>query len=37
MTPHDPPPDLDHDELRRYGRHLVLPEVGLDGQRRLKG
>ncbi|MEM9558398.1 MAG: molybdopterin-synthase adenylyltransferase MoeB [Acidobacteriota bacterium] len=28
--------DLTHDELRRYGRHLVLPEVGVDGQKRLK-
>ena len=27
---------LDHEEIRRYGRHLVLPEVGLDGQKRLK-
>jgi len=23
--------------MRRYGRHLVLPEVGIAGQRRLKG
>jgi sulfur-carrier protein adenylyltransferase/sulfurtransferase len=30
-------PELDGDELRRYGRHLVLPEVGTDGQRRIKG
>jgi adenylyltransferase/sulfurtransferase len=29
-------PDLTRDELRRYGRHLTLPEVGMDGQRRLK-
>ncbi|MEM8930223.1 MAG: ThiF family adenylyltransferase, partial [Acidobacteriota bacterium] len=29
-------PELDPDEIRRYGRHLVLPEVGVDGQRRLK-
>ena len=29
-------PELTSDELRRYGRHLVLPEVGLEGQRRLK-
>ncbi len=29
-------PELDHDELRRYGRHLVLSEVGATGQRRLK-
>jgi len=27
---------LDQDELFRYSRHLLLPEVGLDGQRRLK-
>ncbi len=27
---------LSRDELRRYGRHLVMPEVGLDGQQRLK-
>ncbi|NOT33417.1 MAG: molybdopterin-synthase adenylyltransferase MoeB [Candidatus Eisenbacteria bacterium] len=29
-------PPLGDDELRRYGRHLVLPEVGLEGQQRLK-
>jgi len=29
-------PALDPDELERYGRHLVIPQVGLDGQRRLK-
>lgn len=27
---------LSGDELRRYSRHLVLPEVGLEGQERLK-
>lgn len=32
-----PLPDLNRDEIRRYGRHLTLPEVGVDGQRRLKG
>jgi adenylyltransferase/sulfurtransferase len=31
-----PLPDLTPDELVRYGRHLILPEVGLLGQRRLK-
>lgn len=31
-----PLPDLEHDELVRYSRHLVLPEVGEEGQRRLK-
>jgi adenylyltransferase/sulfurtransferase len=29
-------PDLSPDEIRRYSRHLLLPEVGLDGQRALK-
>src|ERR1044072_7832450 len=29
-------PSLDAAELRRYGRHLVIPEVGPDGQRKLK-
>ena len=28
--------ELTRDELLRYSRHLTLPEVGLDGQRRLK-
>lgn len=27
---------LTHEEIRRYSRHLVLPEVGLRGQERLK-
>ena len=30
-------PALDAGELERYGRHMVLPEVGEAGQRRLKG
>jgi adenylyltransferase/sulfurtransferase len=29
-------PSLSAPELRRYGRHLLLPEVGLKGQQRLK-
>jgi len=29
-------PELDRRELVRYARHLVLPEVGREGQRRLK-
>ena len=29
-------PDLSQDEIRRYSRHLIMPEVGIDGQRRLK-
>lgn len=27
---------LSHEEIRRYSRHLLMPEVGLEGQRRLK-
>jgi sulfur-carrier protein adenylyltransferase/sulfurtransferase len=29
-------PELSSEELRRYSRHLLLPEVGLAGQRRLR-
>lgn len=29
-------PELTADELSRYSRHLILPEVGVDGQRKLK-
>jgi molybdopterin/thiamine biosynthesis adenylyltransferase/rhodanese-related sulfurtransferase len=29
--------ELSRDELLRYSRHLVLPGLGLDGQRKLKG
>ncbi len=28
--------DLSHDEVRRYSRHVIMPEVGMEGQRRLK-
>lgn len=28
--------DLSHEEILRYSRHLILPEVGPEGQRRLK-
>lgn len=27
---------LSHDEILRYSRHLLMPEVGLDGQEQLK-
>jgi adenylyltransferase/sulfurtransferase len=27
---------LSHEEIRRYSRHLLMPEVGLEGQKRLK-
>src|ERR671910_323693 len=29
-------PTLSNDEVKRYSRHLIMPEVGLDGQRKLK-
>jgi adenylyltransferase/sulfurtransferase len=29
-------PELTTDELSRYSRHLILPEVGMEGQQRLK-
>jgi sulfur-carrier protein adenylyltransferase/sulfurtransferase len=29
-------PNLSHEETLRYSRHLILPEVGLEGQRKLK-
>ena len=29
--------ELNNDEIRRYSRHLILPEVGLSGQKRIKG
>ncbi len=30
------PPELSREEIARYSRHLMLPEVNLDGQRKLK-
>jgi adenylyltransferase/sulfurtransferase len=29
-------PTLSPDEIKRYSRHLIMPEVGMDGQRKLK-
>jgi adenylyltransferase/sulfurtransferase len=29
-------PELSHAEILRYSRHLLIPEVGLEGQRKLK-
>ena len=29
-------PSLTNDEIKRYSRHLIMPEVGMDGQRKLK-
>src|SRR5215204_2228308 len=44
FAPAAPPPvahdghdeELSHEEIRRYSRHLIVPEVGMDGQKRLK-
>jgi molybdopterin/thiamine biosynthesis adenylyltransferase/rhodanese-related sulfurtransferase len=29
-------PTLSHEEILRYSRHLLIPDVGMDGQRKLK-
>ena len=29
-------PALNKDEILRYSRHLIMPEVGMDGQLKLK-
>jgi adenylyltransferase/sulfurtransferase len=31
-----PEEDLSTEEIKRYSRHLIMPEVGIDGQRKLK-
>jgi adenylyltransferase/sulfurtransferase len=38
MTPNNPAalPELTTDDLSRYARHLILPEVGMEGQQKLK-
>ena len=35
-TSPDTLPELTTDDLSRYSRHLILPEVGMEGQRKLK-
>ena len=29
-------PELTNEEIKRYSRHLIMPEVGVDAQRKLK-
>ena len=37
MTSHTPHPiNLSNQEISRYSRHLIMPEVGMEGQRKLK-
>lgn len=28
--------ELSHDEIKRYARHVIMPEVGIEGQKKLK-
>jgi adenylyltransferase/sulfurtransferase len=35
-APADARPALSHDEVKRYSRHLIMPEIGVEGQQRLK-
>jgi len=36
MTPNPELPQLSNSEISRYSRHLILDEVGMEGQRKLK-
>src|SRR5512135_2656679 len=36
MMPLPTMPGLTREEILRYSRHLLIPEVGLDGQKKLK-
>lgn len=33
---HERTAELNKDEVKRYSRHVIMPEVGIEGQRRLK-
>src|SRR5260370_41376927 len=35
LAPHQPPA-LSNEEVLRYSRHLIMPEVGMEGQQKLK-
>src|SRR6202034_1366944 len=35
-TPAMATPSLSNEEIARYSRHLILPEVGMEGQQKLK-
>ena len=32
----EPAPELSRDEVARYSRHLIIPDLGVEGQKRLK-
>jgi len=35
LAPHELP-SLNNEEVLRYSRHLIMPEVGMEGQQKLK-
>ncbi|HTZ32536.1 MAG TPA: molybdopterin-synthase adenylyltransferase MoeB [Methylomirabilota bacterium] len=37
LTGATPAPSLTNEEILRYSRHLIMPEVGMEGQLKLKG
>ena len=37
LTMMDTQIELSNEEIKRYSRHLLIPEVGLEGQKKLKG
>ena len=37
LTGHPPAARLTNEEILRYSRHLIMPEVGMEGQLKLKG
>ena len=37
LTGHEPAASLTNEEILRYSRHLIMPEVGMEGQLKLKG
>jgi molybdopterin/thiamine biosynthesis adenylyltransferase/rhodanese-related sulfurtransferase/molybdopterin converting factor small subunit len=36
LSPDRDLPELTNEEIKRYSRHLIMPEVGVEGQRKLK-
>ena len=32
----EPTAELSVEEVERYSRHIIIPDVGMDGQKRLK-
>ena len=36
LHPERPQPELTNEEIKRYSRHLIMPEVGVEAQKKLK-